>query len=113
MTHGKEWSRDDVRGFDQRLIGELGIPAVVLMENAGRGAADWILSNLDRLGCQPGFRVCVLCGKGNNGGDGATYNTTKYAKQGDLGSRVLQPRQTGTVWKRGGTELTGECLQVT
>jgi hypothetical protein len=29
------------------------------------------------------------------------YNTTKYAKQGDLGSKVLPKRPTGTVWKRG------------
>lgn len=29
------------------------------------------------------------------------YNTTKYAKQGDLGSVVLAPRPSGTVWTRG------------
>jgi len=29
------------------------------------------------------------------------YNTTKFAKQGDLGSKVLKPRPSGTVWKRG------------
>ena len=43
---------------------------------------------------------------GNNGGDGGTYNTTKFAKQGDLGSQVLKPRPTGTVWRRGAAELT-------
>ena len=31
------------------------------------------------------------------------YNTTVHAKQGDLGSVVLPPRPSGTVWKRGGT----------
>ena len=30
------------------------------------------------------------------------YNTTIFAKQGDLGSQVLKPRPTGTVWRRGG-----------
>jgi len=34
------------------------------------------------------------------------YNTTKYAKQGDLGSVVLKPRPTGTVWKRGAIAKT-------
>jgi hypothetical protein len=29
------------------------------------------------------------------------YNTTKFAKQGDLGSKVLPKRSSGTVWKRG------------
>lgn len=31
----------------------------------------------------------------------AAYNTTIYAKQGDLGTVVLKPRQTGTIWTRG------------
>lgn len=30
------------------------------------------------------------------------YNATRYAKQGDLGSKVLAPRPTGTVWELGG-----------
>jgi len=34
------------------------------------------------------------------------YNTTAFAKQGDLGSQVLAPRPSGTVWKRGGTATT-------
>jgi hypothetical protein len=34
--------------------------------------------------------------------NGGEYTATKYAKQGDLGSVVLQPRPTGIVWKRGG-----------
>ena len=29
------------------------------------------------------------------------YKTTKFAKQGDLGTKVLEPRPSGTVWKRG------------
>lgn len=31
----------------------------------------------------------------------AEYTTTQFAKQGDLGSQVLKPRPTGTVWRRG------------
>lgn len=34
--------------------------------------------------------------------NGGEYTTTKYAKQGDLGTKVLQPRPTGIVWNRGG-----------
>ena len=34
------------------------------------------------------------------------FNKTAYAKQGDLGSKVLMPRPTGTVWRRGGTATT-------
>jgi NAD(P)H-hydrate epimerase len=57
-------SRAEVRAIDRRAIEEYGVPGVVLMENAGRGAADVLRS----LGI--GGRVTICCGKGNNGGDG-------------------------------------------
>jgi NAD(P)H-hydrate epimerase len=57
-------SREESREVDRRAIEDLGIPGVVLMENAGRGAAELLV----RLGVHG--RVAVCCGKGNNGGDG-------------------------------------------
>jgi NAD(P)H-hydrate epimerase len=58
-------SRAEVRELDRRAIHEFGVPGVVLMENAGRGAAELLMRlNPDRR------RVLVLCGPGNNGGDG-------------------------------------------
>jgi len=57
-------SRDQVRAIDRRAIDEFGVPGVVLMENAGRGAAEVLLA----LGARGPVVVC--CGKGNNGGDG-------------------------------------------
>ncbi len=58
-------TRDQVRAIDRRAIEEFGIPGVVLMENAGRGAAE-LLARLNSLR----ERVAILCGPGNNGGDG-------------------------------------------
>ena len=58
-------SRDAVRELDRRAIEEYGLPGVVLMENAGRGAADL----LRELTPRP-EKVLILCGPGNNGGDG-------------------------------------------
>jgi NAD(P)H-hydrate epimerase len=65
-------SRDQVRRIDQLAIEKYGMPGVVLMENAGRASAEIILSLIrDELTLHPAHaRVAVLCGGGNNGGDG-------------------------------------------
>jgi NAD(P)H-hydrate epimerase len=57
-------TRFQVRELDRRATEEFGVPGVVLMENAGRGAAELLL----QLGVQGTVAIC--CGKGNNGGDG-------------------------------------------
>ena len=56
-----------VRALDERAIRDLGIPGPVLMENAGRLATD-VLLDLHGTAARQGVRV--LCGRGNNGGDG-------------------------------------------
>ena len=60
-------SGDEVRAFDRWAIDTLGIPGVVLMENAGRSCAELIK---DELAGVEGAKVCIFCGTGNNGGDG-------------------------------------------
>lgn len=57
-------SRYEVRAIDRRAIDEYGVPGVILMENAGRGAVELLCS----LGVRGPVTIC--CGKGNNGGDG-------------------------------------------
>ena len=52
------------RALDEWAIGERGIPGLGLMERAGTGLAD-LVGEL-----APAGRVVVVCGKGNNGGDG-------------------------------------------
>ena len=60
-------SRDEVRRVDAWAIEEIGVPGVVLMENAGRSCAELALQKLAGM-TKP--QVCILCGVGNNGGDG-------------------------------------------
>jgi NAD(P)H-hydrate epimerase len=60
-------TRDEVRAFDSWAINTLGIPGVVLMENAGRSCAELIKEKLAGV-AKP--KVCIFCGTGNNGGDG-------------------------------------------
>ncbi len=57
----------EVRRLDLRTIQELGIPAELLMDTAGRAIADVIT---ERLGPGSGRSAVVLAGVGNNGGDG-------------------------------------------
>lgn len=53
--------------LDRRTIGEARIPGTVLMERAGAGLVD----GLEQIyGSARGKRITILCGKGNNGGDG-------------------------------------------
>lgn len=89
-------NREQSRAVDQRAIEHLGIPGIVLMENAGRGCAEILWNELQpslastrdsasfestltlaqtrsadqrqQLGIK--FGVVVCCGPGNNGGDG-------------------------------------------
>jgi ADP-dependent NAD(P)H-hydrate dehydratase / NAD(P)H-hydrate epimerase len=55
-----------MREVDRRTI-EMGIPGIVLMENAGHRTVEFLAEKFPRLGAE---RIVVLCGKGNNGGDG-------------------------------------------
>lgn len=58
---------EEMRQMDSRTIQEFGMPGVVLMENAGLQ----VVNHAERrFGSWKGKRVLVLCGSGNNGGDG-------------------------------------------
>src|SRR5574339_214860 len=56
-----------MRDADRRTIDDIGIPSIVLMENAGRQAVAAMEAAFEGL---PMSHVGVLCGRGNNGGDG-------------------------------------------
>ncbi len=64
MIHLPPLSRDQVRSVDKTAIEEYGISGLVLMENAGRGAAEVIAESAGE------GEIVILCGRGNNAGDG-------------------------------------------
>src|SRR5262247_2746459 len=70
-----------MREADRRTIEEIGIPSLVLMENAGRQVVAAIESvHSDLLE----GRVAVLCGRGNNGGDGFVVARTLIQRGVDV-----------------------------
>jgi len=69
------------RALDEWAIHERGIPGVDLMERAGAGLADLVGSLV------PDGRIVVVCGKGNNGGDGLV--TARVLRSRDREVEVL------------------------
>ena len=60
-------SAAEMRQSDKDCTEKAGIPGIVLMENAARGCVDEILKDFPEI---ENKKVAILCGRGNNGGDG-------------------------------------------
>ena len=113
-------SAEEMRRADRRATERFGVPSLTLMENAGRGAADAI----ERVfGPARGRRVAVVCGKGNNGGDGFVVARHLAARgaavgawlvgrsaevRGDAATNLAAIRQSGLPF----TELAGGGIEV-
>ena len=75
-------TRDGMRAAEAATIERWDLPARVLMESAGRAAADVIAGALGRPAA--GARVAVLCGPGDNGGDGLVVARVLHARGADV-----------------------------
>jgi NAD(P)H-hydrate epimerase len=92
------YTTDQTRELDRQAIEEFGIPGLTLMERAGRVAFDCIMQRYPSAGS-----VLVLCGSGNNGGDG--YVVARLLRQTGIEVRVVTTgapgtRDAGTVLRR-------------
>lgn len=72
-----------VRELDRIAIQEFGIPGLTLMERAGRSAFEALKAHWPAA-----QRIAVLCGTGNNGGDG--FVVARLAREAGLAVEVLQ-----------------------
>jgi ADP-dependent NAD(P)H-hydrate dehydratase / NAD(P)H-hydrate epimerase len=72
----------EMQRIDRLTSDRYGVPSLILMENAGRGVVEFLTERYQPLESQ---RIAILCGRGNNGGDG--FVTARLLL--DLG---LQPR---------------------
>lgn len=77
---------DQMREADRRTIQEIGIPSLVLMENAGRQVVAAIESFFTDLAERS---VAVICGKGSNGGDGFVVARTLHQRGVDVSVFVV------------------------
>ncbi|MBX7457488.1 NAD(P)H-hydrate epimerase [Qipengyuania sp. 1NDH17] len=73
-----------------------GISEWELMQRAGEGAADWVARMAG------GRSVCVLCGPGNNGGDG--YVIAESLRKRGLAVSVVAPKEPGSETSRNARE---------
>src|SRR5580658_6807721 len=55
----------EMREIDRATVERFGVPSLTLMENAGTAVANFILHSFPNAN-----RIVIICGKGNNGGDG-------------------------------------------
>jgi hydroxyethylthiazole kinase-like uncharacterized protein yjeF len=85
----------------ERLTIDGGTPSLTLMENAGRGVAEEVVRRFPR-----GSKIAVLCGPGNNGGDGFVAARTlrergyhiRLGLLGDVKDLKTDPKEMARRW---------------
>ena len=76
------YNASQIRNLDSFAIKRLNVPGIVLMENAAIGIYQTILERVDNINC-----VGVVCGKGNNGGDG--YAVARHFSNAGFNVKVI------------------------
>jgi len=99
-------TREEIREVDRIAIEEYAMPGVILMENAGRGAADVAMQMLEpgdagrsrsasaerTSGTCPRPHAAIVCGRGNNGGDGFVVARHLHNRSISVTVHLLAPR---------------------
>ena len=88
-----------MREVDRRTS-ELGVPSIVLMENAGQRVVEMLERQYTPLS---EHRIVVLCGKGNNGGDGMVVARQLHTR--------IRPRSLDVILASDPAELRGDAAQ--
>jgi len=83
-------SKEEMYFYDKNTIKEIGIPGRELMENAGKGCAEFIrheIIEISGLNRNPDHSTIIFCGSGNNGGDG--FVIARYLKDWGYNVRII------------------------
>jgi len=70
--------------IDRLTSGQFGVPSLTLMENAGRGVVEFLVERYAPLSSK---RIVIVCGRGNNGGDGLVV--ARLLREQGLNPRVV------------------------
>ncbi len=101
-----------MRRCDTHTINTLGIPSQALMERAARGVVQYMEANANVF-FATGNRVLVLCGSGNNGGDG--FAAARFLHEGTVGKpREVSVCYCGALTAEGSpdtTKMSVECAR--
>ena len=106
----KVLTAEQMREVDRLTTDRYGVPSLQLMENAGAAVADYLSHAFPDLSTRS---ILVLCGKGNNGGDG--FVVARRLREGGVPARVFLFAEPSAVrgdaavnlqlWQAGGGEL--------
>jgi hydroxyethylthiazole kinase-like uncharacterized protein yjeF len=106
----KVLTAEQMREVDRLTTDRYGVPSLQLMENAGAAVADYLSQAFPDLSTRS---ILVLCGKGNNGGDG--FVVARRLREGGAPPRVFLFAEPSAVrgdaavnlqlWQTGGGEL--------
>ncbi|HWX55227.1 MAG TPA: NAD(P)H-hydrate epimerase, partial [Verrucomicrobiae bacterium] len=88
---------EEMREIDRQTTEQYGVPSLTLMENAGAAVAEFAQKHFEFSS------VCVICGKGNNGGDGFVA-ARKLREAGKKVSVIILAKAP--------TELQGDAAKV-
>ncbi len=97
------FSRDAIREVDRIAVEEYAIPGIVLMENACRALFDEAIHLLESLSQHSNSAtVFILCGKGNNGGDGLAV--ARHLSNFGIAVHIVLLYDPESVWETLSTE---------
>jgi ADP-dependent NAD(P)H-hydrate dehydratase / NAD(P)H-hydrate epimerase len=74
----------EMQRIDRLTSEQFGVPSLTLMENAGRGVVEFLEERFSPLAAQ---KIAILCGRGNNGGDGMVV--ARLLRDRGLNPRVI------------------------
>ena len=83
-------SAEEMRSLDAYTIKTLGVDGGLLMESAGRAVAEEVIQVLNEAGLGRDGRISIVCGAGNNGGDG--YVAARHLHMAGYPVRILSTK---------------------